>query len=607
MNNKNIDKYSNKEIAFLLRSIAAAYMLKNENRFKIIAYEKAADTIDHLSREVIDLWQENKLNEIPGVGKSIGDNLDEYFRTGESKHFNNILNLIPRSVYKLIKVPGIGPKTAYKLVTTLKLNNENTVIEDLKLASQNNMVSLIPNFGKQSQIEILSFINSYQNKLGKYERAPLLKAYSIANEIINYLNQSSFIEKVDVLGSLRRMVSTIGDIDISVKLKKEYSNVINYFIKYPKVIKIIEAGEKKASILVRSNIKIDLRVQKEDDYGTMLQYFTGNKTHNIKLREYANKKGYSLSEYGVTKIEHEKLKTKNKKKEKLIKFKTEEELYNFFGFQYIPPELREGTNELELAKSNKIPNLVELKDIKGDLHIHSSYDLQPSHNLGEDSYEEIIIKSNEFGYEYIGFTDHNPKISDLSEDEIITILKIRKQYIDQILSSNKVERSYYFIGLEVDIRPDGTLALPIKAIEYLDYIIISIHSTFSMDINSMTNRLLKALSYPKIKILGHPAGRKINFREGIEIDWEKIFEFCKKRNIALEINSCPDRLDLPDTLVRQAINNENRLIINTDSHSKEQMNNMNFGVSVARRGWATKNDIMNCLSYNEFKDWILRG
>ena len=618
MINNKTNKFSNKEISRILRWIAAVYLLTNVNRFRIIAYEKAADTIEQLTREVKDIWQDGRLADVPGIGASIGAHLDEYFKTGKSKHFDSVLNKIPKTVFILMDIPTIGPKKAYKLVKGLNLINPKTVIADLERACYAKKVAKLDSFAEKSQADILEAIKLYRQKINKTERMPLPYAFALAKEIIEYLKKHELVKRVDALGSLRRMVATIGDIDIAIQVKspnfatsfakaskvkkasmgkeklkvQSYKEIINYFLSYPKKIKVDNAGEKKASLIVHPNIRVDLRVQDEKSYGSMLQYFSGNKAHNIKLREYALKKGLSLSEYGIKNIK------------KISEFSNEEKLYNFLGLQFIPPEIREGTDEIEVAANKKIPKLVEVKEIKGDLHIHSSYDLQPSHDLGNNSYREILAYAERVGYQYIGFADHNPKITDLNEAEIIEIMKARKSEINKI--RNQQSQVKCFIGLEVDILSDGRIALPKEAIDYVDYLIVSVHSVFGQDMKSMTERVLKALKYPKVKILGHPTGRLLSKREGYELDWQKIFSYCSRHNIALEINSWPERLDLPDLLVREGLNYGVKFIINTDAHSNPQMDGIFYGVSVARRVWCEENDIINTLIFEKFQKW-LRG
>ncbi len=590
------EKFSNKEIAFLLRCIAAAYLIKGENRFKIIAYEKAADTIEHLSREIKDIWQEGELHNLPGIGPSISSHLDQYLSTGRSQHFEEIMKGIPETVFELTKVPSIGPKKAFKLVTALGLFNKKTLFEDIKKKAEKHEIAKIEGFGEKSEKSIIEALENFF-KLKKEEGRMLLSyAWKIANEFKSFLSEIEEIERIDVLGSLRRMSPTIGDIDITVLCDKSaYKKVIKKFLSYPKRIKTEGAGEQKASIIISPYIRVDLRVIRKERYGSMLQYFTGSKSHNIKLREFALKRGFSLSEYGI----------KSTKDKKEFTFSSEEKFYNFIGLQYIPPELREGNDEIEKALQNKIPKLITLKDIKGDLHIHSNFDVKTSHDLGKNSIEEIAEVALNKGYKYIGITDHNPKFFGLSSKEILEILKRRKEYFVKSLSDKKFKRLNLFIGMEVDILPDGKLALPSGYEKYLDYVIASVHSSFNLNIEKMTKRVLKAITYPKVKFIGHPTGRLLMKREGFELNWNILFPELRKRDVALEINSFPQRLDLPDSIIRKSIQNGVRLIINTDSHQISHLENMIFGVANARRGWATKKDILNTLPYQEFKKWII--
>jgi len=351
-------------------------------------------------------------------------------------------------------------------------------------------------------------------------------------------------------------------------------------------------------LLLTNGRQVDLRVQEKDSYGAMLQYFTGSKNHNIRLRTHALSMKRSLSEYGI----------KEGKAGILKKFASEVQFYEHLGMQWIPPELREDRGEIEAAIHKRLPSLIGIEDLKGDVHIHTDFDLEPSHDLGNNSLEEILDKAAVLHYEYIGISDHNPSIGNHKENEIIAIMKGRKSFYEQKHSSwqkkNKKNIQLY-IMLEIDINQNGDLSLPNEAFEYIDGAIISIHSSFQQTKEEMTERVLKALqAHPKVRILGHPTGRLLGKREGIEIDWKRVFPLLKERSIALEINAHPYRLDLPDTLVFEAKKSGLALIINSDTHELTDMDNMPYGVSVARRGWATKDDIYNALSYNKFNDWL---
>ncbi|MCJ7740712.1 PHP domain-containing protein, partial [Candidatus Microgenomates bacterium] len=484
-------------------------------------------------------------------------------------------------------------------------------------AARGGKIATIESFGSKSEQDIIDSLERFKKGQVKSNRMSLPVAYNQAMEVIEYLKKHQRVIEAIPLGSLRRFVSTIGDIDVAVSTY-EPEEAISWFLKYPKKASIVEKGPSGATILLDNGRQIDLRVQSPDKFGAMLQYFTGSKNHNIHLRELALKQGLSLSEYGIKLIKkiqitntksNSKFKIQNSKFNKklnLYQFPNEKDFYNALGLSWIPPELRENTGEIEAALQEGLPKLVELEDIKGDFHIHSNYDLEPSHDLGRSSLEEILRTAAILGYEYIGISDHNPSQSKHTSEQIADILKKRRQYFEQIMSSTKSVRVKLFIMLEVDILPDGQLPIPENAFESLDAVIVSIHSCFQMPKKEMTDRIIFGLSHPKAKIFGHPTGRLIGKREGYEIDWQRLFNFCKEKDKAIEINSYPDRLDLPDIMVREAIKNKIKLAIDTDSHEAEQMKMMTFGVSVAKRGWAEKGDIINTMPYNKVKEWLLK-
>ena len=583
---------TNLEIAKLLRSIAASYKMKNEDNFKFraIAYEKAADAAEHASSELKDLWDEGKLEKIAGIGKSISEHLGEIFKTGKSAHFQKIMKGLPLQMFDLMVIPGIGAKTAFRLVKELKISEEEPIKQLEKLAKKG-QIAKVEGFGEESEKEI---IRSIEEVKGREKRLILPYAENISGEVIDWIKKEVSVEKVDILGSLRRKVSTIGDIDISVASDKP-SNVIRHFINYPKVQRIIEKGERSASIIVTPDIQVDLKVQTPGSYGSLLQHFTGSKHHNIALREFALKKGLSLSEYGI----------KNLRTKKLKKFETEEEFYNALNLSWIPPELREGGSEIDDAKNNILPDLVEISDIKADLQIHSDFDIETSHDLGLSSMKEIVDKANMLNYEYIALTEHNPSQSKHNQNQTIDLIKRKKEDVDQINDSYvkgvKGSIIYVFNSLEIDILSDGKLPISDSGFELLDFALVSIHSSFRLSKEEMTKRIISALSHPKVKIFAHPSGRKLGSREGVELDWDIVFDYCLKNDKWLEINAEPMRLDLPDFLVKEAVDHGIRMTLGTDAHHTDHMDNMIYGVSVARRGWAEPKDIINTLNYEEFR------
>lgn len=586
---------SNQEISKLFKNIATAYSIKDEKkfRFQLLAYQKASETIAGLNEELSDYYKDNKLDKLPGIGPTIRDHLIELFKTGKVKHFDWVMEGIPQSVFVLTDIPTFGPKKAFKLVTQFNLDNPKTVINDLEKIANSGKIEGLEGFGEKSQSDILRAINEFRLGSGKTTRMVLPYAFEIAEKILDYMKEDQSVERIEALGSFRRRASTIGDIDFAVSSKNPKA-VIEHFVNYPYRQRVIEKGDVSASILASGGRQIDLLIQPSDAFGSLLQHFTGSKDHNVHLREYALKKGLSLSEYGI-----KNLKAKDKK---LHKYSKEEDFYKAIGLQWIPPEMREDTGEIELAIKNDLPKLVELSDINGDFHIHSSFPIEPSHDLGVSSMQEMLDRAKELGYEYMAFSEHNPSTSKHTNEQILSLIKKRNSIIDNLNSNIKNVRSFKL--LEVDILPNGDLAIDNSALELLDAAIVSIHSVFKMDKDKMTQRVLKGLSHPKAKIFAHPTGRLINERYGYDLDFEAIFKFCKQNNKALEINSWPQRLDLPDTLVKKAVEEKVKLVIDSDSHAAYQMELMKYGVFVARRGWAKKNDILNTMAYNEIIEWF---
>jgi len=585
---------TNAKVSKLLRDVAAAYSIKDEKkyRFQILAYQKAAETLEHSPTEIRELYKEGNLKGLPGIGPSIQSHLEELLQTGKVKHFAEILKGVPESFFPLLDIPSFGPKKAYRLVNEFKLTNSKTVVQDvIKLAKIGKIASL-EGFGEKSQADILQTIEEYGKGKTKTARMVLPYANELAKKMIAYLKEHKEVKQAFPLGSLRRKKETVGDIDIAVATN-DPAAVLTYFTNYPHTERIIEKGIRTSSILVSSGKQIDLMVESPKGFGSLLQHFTGSKAHNIHLREYALSKGLSLSDYGI----------KKKGGDKYIQYETEEAFYKAVGLDWIPPEIREDTGEIELAIQKKLPQLIELSDMKGDFHLHSSFPIEPSHDMGLNSMEEMIQKALSLGYKYLGFSEHNPSTSKHTKQQVIELLTKKKKFIEQL--NLKYKKSIrIFSLLETDILPNGNLAIDNEALSLLDGTIVSIHSVFSMKKEEMTERVLKGLSHPKAKILAHPTGRLLNERSGYELNWNKIFAFCKENNKALEINAWPLRLDLPDILVREAIKQGVKLFIDTDSHAATQMDMMEYGVSVARRGWATKRDILNAMSYNELDDWF---
>lgn len=580
---------SNTSIAKLLRTVAAALAIKKASIFQIRAYETAADGIEHSTSEIKDIFDEGKLDEIPGVGENIARYLEEYFKNGKVAHFESLTRGIDPVVFDLLEIPGVGPKTAQELA---KLGILNIADLERKLKDgdlQNKGFSV-----KIAEKILIGLLEKSQNP----SRMLLPYAYEQAKKALEYLKKSPDVIKADTLGSLRRRVVTIGDLDFAASSKNP-QKVIEYFVKMPGVVRILDQGENMAHVVLHSGLELDLLVGLPESYGALLQHFTGSKHHNIKLRSYALKKGYSLSEYGVSRGIREKEKGG---KGNTIPTKTEEELYELLGMQTPPPEIREDVGEIEAAIAHKIPRLVELNDIKGDLHLHSNFPLQPSHGPGANEIEEIIQKAIEQGYDFVGISDHPPGFTTHSKEQITEMIAKRTVKIAKLQSTKSIR---VLNGLEIDILTNGALSVPDEVLKTLDYCIAGIHSGHRQTgKDQMTKRILAALESPYVNIISHPTGRLLNQRESYEADWETIFKFCAKNKKLLEINAFPNRLDLRDDLIRDARKFGVKFIINTDAHEISQMENMEYGVSLARRGWLTKEDIINTWDWKKLKEWF---
>lgn len=575
---------NNAQIASLLRTVAAALTIKKRNIFEVRAYQNAADAIEHSTSEVKDLWEEKRLDEIPGIGKNIQSYLEELFKTGEVKHFETIKKDIKPAVFDLLDIPGVGPKTALDLAELgiKSIDELREKIENEKLLKDE---KITPKLQEKLALGLVELAGLKSNRM----LLPL--AFSQAEKILDYLKKCPDIKQADPLGSLRRRVATVGDLDFAAASDSP-EKAIEYFTKMPGVKEVISEGKDKVMLILNSGLHVDLLVGETETYGALLQHFTGSKHHNIHLREYAQKKGLSLSEDGIKIV----------KDGKVIECKSEEQFYRFLGMQTPPPEIREDTGEIEAAIEHKLPKLIEYGEIKGDFHLHSNFPFEPSHGPGINSIEEIVKKGEELGYKYLGISDHSPAFTTHTPAQISALIEKRTKFVHQINKSNKNTR--VLNGLEIDILGDGSLSVPDEALKTLDYCIAGIHSGHRGTKEQLTKRILAALASPYIDILSHPTGRLINERGSYDADWDEIFKFCAKNKKLLEINAFPNRLDLRDDLVRRAIVFGVKFIIDTDAHEISQMENMPYGISVARRGWVEAKEVVNTWDWKDLAEWF---
>ena len=555
----------NQEIAKIFNEIADLLELKGENPFRIRAYRRAALNIEGLTKNIEEISHEELLN-IPGIGQDLAGKVEEYIKTGKIQAYEELKNEIPGGLSTLLSVPGLGPKTSKLLYEKLKITN----IDELeKFASEHKLAGL-PGIKEKTEDNILKGIEML--KRGR-ERQPLGKVLPIANDILGHLKKNAPVAKIDLAGSLRRWKDTIKDIDI-LATSDNPKEVMSVFVHLANVKEILMHGPTKSSIITHQNLQVDLRVVERESYGAALAYFTGSKEHNIRLREMAIKKGLKLNEYGIFR----------EKDNKRVGGEKEQDVYAILGLSYIPPELREDQGEIEAAQSGTLPRLITLEDIKGDLHVHSRW------SDGSHSLEELVEAAREHGYAYFALTDHSRGLA-VARGLTIDRLMDQKKEIDAL--NRKLKGFRILQSTEVDIRSDGTLDFPDDVLEKLDIVVASIHSGFKQPVQQLTGRIVSAMKNPYVSIIGHISGRLIGEREAYELDMEKVLKTARETGTAFEINAYPLRLDLNDTFARRAKDMGIPIVISTDTHTIDQLDYMSYGVSIARRAWLEKEDVVN--------------
>ncbi|MEW5908101.1 MAG: DNA polymerase/3'-5' exonuclease PolX [Patescibacteria group bacterium] len=569
----------NQELAKIFYEIAE-YLEMEEVAFKPYAYQKAAITLETMEENAEDIYKQGgikALEEIPGVGKSIAEKIEEYLKTGKIKYYEDFKKKLPLNLEELIAVEGMGPKKAKVLYQKLGIRN----LKDLEKAARTHRIASIFGFGEKTEKNILEGIEFLKRSKGRFLLGEILPT---VKEIYEKLRNLKEVEKIDMAGSVRRMKETIGDVDFLIVSRpvgqgspsETAEKIMDFFVSLPGVIKVWGKGMTKSSVRMRDGFDMDIRVVPKKSYGSALQYFTGSKEHNIILRKIAIDKDYKLSEYGLF------------RGSKIIAGESEEEIYKKLGMQYIEPEMRENQGEIELALQDKLPQIICYKDILGDLHIHSNWD------GGANSIEEIAEAAMKMGYQYVGIADHTKFLRiehGLDEKQ----LEKRNKEINRLNSTFNIQHSTFKIlkGCEANILADGSIDVKDESLAKLDFVIAGVHSQFKMKKEKMTERIIKAMKNPHVDIISHPTGRIIKRRDEYEIDFERILRAAKETGTILEINAYPERLDLKDINIRKAKQMNVKMIINTDSHHFDQLRFMEYGISQARRGWAEKKDIIN--------------
>lgn len=565
----------NKHIAEVLQEISEFLEIKGENPFKVRAFSNGARIIDSLGEDVGELVKTGTLRDIKGIGAGLSEVIESLVKTGKSEYYDELKHSFPADFLDILKIPSVGPKRAKILYEKLNIKS----VAELEYACQENHLLTLDGFGEKSQAKILEAIK-HHNQTKDYFL--ISQAAEEGEKFVSYLKRCKEIVRIEIGGSLRRHKEVVHDIDILVGTKKP-APIHEAFARYPDAGQVLAKGETKSSLVLKCGMQVDLRTVSEREFSYALYYFTGSKEHNVSVRTAAKRLGYKINEYGVF------------KNEKLISCRDETDIFKIFKLDYIPPEMRENTGEIEAAAEHKIPNLVSEKDIRGVFHVHTT-DSDGVHSL-----EQMVSAAAKLGYEYIGISDHSksaPYANGLSAERV----KKQREDIDRL--QKKFKNIRIFHGIESDILADGSLDYSDKVLSEFDFVIGSIHSRFSMSEKEMTDRISKAMANPHMTFLGHSTGRLLLGRAGYDLDFETIFETAAKHDVIIEINAHPARLDLDWRHHRAAKAKGVRFSINPDAHSTDGFNDIKFGVGIARKGWLVKSDILNTFSANEVEKFL---
>jgi DNA polymerase (family 10) len=571
------ERMTNRQLAEIFQTIANLLEIKGEVIYKILAYRKAADSLNTLGQDVYDVWQEGKLTDIAGVGKAISEKIDELLSTGKLEFFEKLTAEVPLSLVEMLQVPDLGPKKVALFWKQAGITN----LEELGDAARAGQLRDLPGMGEKSEAKIVSGIEALARRT---TRTPLGKAWPIVQDLLALLRQVPGVKAAEVAGSFRRMRATVGDIDLLAAASNSQP-VMKAFVNHPEVVRVLGHGDTKSSVEFGFGMRAQLWVHPPERFGTALQYATGSKDHNVRLRELALKKGLSLSDQAFV-----------EKDGTEILCATEEEVYQRLGLPWIPPELREDRGEIQAALADSLPNLIEVQDIRAELHCHSTW------SDGHVSIKEMAEGARKRGRKVLAITDHSYSLGiagGLTAEDLIKqhseIQDVQKELGDSILLLQ---------GSEVEIKADGSLDFPDEVLSELDIVFASLHVSLRQPREQVTQRLLNAIRNHHVDVIGHPTGRLIPDREGADLDMQAVFETSAQNGLALEINAHPSRLDLDDIYSRRAIDLGIPLSINTDAHAPDEMDLVHFGVATARRGWVESKDVINTWSNAQLLDWL---
>lgn len=569
----------NQEVAKILRDIAVLLDIRGESRFRVVAYEEAARRIENWPEPIEEVWKSGKLEDIPGIGQSIASKIAEYLSAGKMTYFEELTREIPPELIELTEIPGVGPKIAKLLYDQLGIRT----VDDLEQAVREQKLRNLPRLGPKSEEKIAKGLETFRRKGG---RMLLGQALPLVEGIIALLRERTGVEKISPAGSIRRMKETIGDVDILVA-SGHPQPIMDAFVSLPHVREVLAKGDTKSSIVTLEGIQVDVRVVDEECFGSALQYFTGSKAHNIKLREIALKKGFKVNEYGIFRLDTN----------ERMGGEREEDIYEILGMEWIPPELREDQGEIECALEKKLPVLVEMRDVRGDLHVHSHW------SDGVASVEEMAEAALARGYRYIAICDHTQSLavaSGLTPEEVHEREKEIRRWNErhpELLVLN---------GVEANILSDGSIDFPDSELALLDVVVAGLHSGLTQKEEKILKRLELAMGNPYIQVISHPTGRIIGRRDAYEVNCDALFAIAKATHTSLEINAQPERLDLRDVDARKAAQEGIKVVISTDAHDSGSLEYMRYGVAQARRAWLRKEDILNTLDCEELLEFLSR-
>lgn len=571
----------NKAIASILYETADLLEVAGEDSFRVRSYRNAAESIEGWPQQLSEVASDQKaMLSIPGVGKGMVANIQELFREGELKLHKQLLEKYRPTMLELLKIQGLGPKSIALIWDAFQVSD----VDGVEQLAREGKLRALPRMSAKTEEKILKSIETYRSITGRFH---LDEADMIAQKFMAHLDRLEGVQQITPAGSLRRGRETVGDLDILVtglccEQQEQRDAVIERIVNFPGVLDVLARGENKVSLKLRSGMQVDVRILPPDSYGAAMQYFTGSKTHNVALRQRALKMGFTLNEYGLTKLESN----------ERVAGRTEQEIYAALGLDWIPPELRENCGEIDAAEKHTLPELLRVEDIQGEVHMHTV------ETDGKCTIEEMALTARERGYKYIAITDHSKNLAfanGLTEERAL-------KHIDRIRRCNEqIDGIDILAGIEVDILGEGELDLEDEVLRQMDVVIASVHSAFNQTEQEMTDRLVRAVSHRFVTALGHPTGRILLRRDAYKFDMDAVLRAAAKNNVAMELNAYPDRLDLCDVHLRMARERGVKIVINTDAHHTSHFEKLKYGILQARRAWLTKAEVLNALPLEEFR------